>query len=58
MAKQAELLLTQIHVKEGLEEENVAKLRQKVLQIDVMRPFMTFDAIDLTDGTSRHAFSN
>ena len=33
IARQAELLLAQIQVKGGLEEENLAKLRQKVLQI-------------------------
>lgn len=31
------------------------KLRKKILSIDVMRPFMTFDALDLIDGTSRQS---
>lgn len=53
IAKQAELLLAQIQVKSSLDGENSAKLREKLLSIEVMKPFMTFDALDLVDGTSR-----
>lgn len=50
IARQAELLLTKIQANESLEGENAAKLRQKLLKIEIKKPFMTFDAIELADG--------
>ena len=53
IARRAELLITQIDMKASLEGENAIKLRTKLLKIEVMKPFMTFDALDIIDGTSK-----
>ena len=53
IAKQGEILLAKIQVKASLDGDNATKLRQKLLSIEVMRPFMTYDVLDLVDGTSR-----
>ena len=58
IARQSELLLAQIQVKATLEGENISKLRQKLLQIEVMKPFMTYDALDIVDGTSKEQTLN
>ena len=47
------MILTQVQVKEELNGENVAQLRKKLLKIEVMKPFMTYDLIELIDGTSK-----
>ena len=57
MANQADLLLTQIKLKNNSDGENPARLRQKLLTIEVMKPFMTFDALELVDGTSKETMA-
>ena len=57
VANQADLLLTQIKLKNNADGENPARLRQKLLTIEVMKPFMTFDALELVDGTSKETMA-